>query len=263
MRHFIRDIIILCIHFLGIAALYRNRAQKRGPLVRVIAFHDVEDRDWFERVIAMLVQEFNVITPAQFHQRDFSKKRINVLVTFDDGYQSWIDNVLPVLKLHGLKGLFFINSGLLDVADDKVKSDAFMSERLIITSKEALSWEGARRLVSGGHILGGHTAMHHNLASLEADRIEEEIQSDKKRTESNLGIVLADFAYPFGAKKHYTEVVVAAVKQAGYTYAYTARSRFIGEDRHRIPRTLFEKNQSLFFIKLWVLGGYDIFSFIK
>ena len=53
---------------------------------------------WFNDVVSMLVENFNVITPEQFRNREFDREKINVLLTFDDGYKSWVTTVLPILE---------------------------------------------------------------------------------------------------------------------------------------------------------------------
>jgi peptidoglycan/xylan/chitin deacetylase (PgdA/CDA1 family) len=259
MKHLIRDIIIFCIDVLGISFLYRLYCRRRGPLVRVLCFHDVADAAWFESVIVMLTKKYHVITPEQFHEGNFDAEKINVLLTFDDGYQSWIDNCLPVLRHYGLKGLFFVNSGLLDMSGDEEKTVMFMRKNLQITPKEPLTWSGAKLLAKEGHTIGGHTTTHADLGKVKEEVIWEEIVSDKHRLEKELGTTLSDFAFPFGTRKHISEKAVNVGTQRGYKYQYLAITGFCQGTEKLIPRTLIEKNQSHISVTKWVLGGYDIF----
>lgn len=264
MKHSIRNFIIWIIHTMGISFLYRMYIRTKGPLVRVLAFHDVAERQWFEEVVAMLVYKYTVITPEQFHAKEFDTKKINVLLTFDDGYQSWIDVCAPVLKKYKLSALFFINSGLLDIAHESSKVATYMRTPLQITPKAPLTWEGAKTLMALGHSIGGHSVNHHNLAVLGQNDLEREIKEDKKRIEEQLEIMLTDFAYPFGRKNHYNTNVFGTVRKAGYTNAYSAQSNFcVRNNICSIPRTLVEKNQPLQSLKRWIEGGYDIFSCFK
>lgn len=257
MKHKIRDGIIFLIDALGISALYRMYQRRQGPLVRVIVFHDVADASWFGEVIAHCVQNYNVLTPADFHAQKFDLTQINILLTFDDGYQSWVDVCAPILKKHNLKALFFINSGLLDIAFDSTKVTTYMHERLFLSPKVPLTWDGAKILQSHGHTIGGHSVGHYNLAILGQSELECEIINDKKRIEEQLGITLTDFAYPFGRTNNYTVTVFGVAKQAGYTWQYSAVSDFV-TGTAVIPRTLIEKNQSVQSLKRWINGGYDV-----
>jgi len=236
----------------------------KGPLVRVIAFHDVGDKKWFSDVLAMLNQNFNVITPAQFNAKEFDSKKINILLTFDDGYQSWIKNCVPILEAYNFKGLFFINSGLLDSAQDTEVVATYMTERLLISPKMPLTWEGAKMLAVQGHSIGGHTVTHPNLATKNREEQSTEITNDKRRIEEMLGTRIQDFAYPFGTKNHISSEAVTEVANAGYQNQYSAVSNFSTLKNQRvIPRTLIEKQQKSTGIKKWIEGGYDMFNLIK
>jgi peptidoglycan/xylan/chitin deacetylase (PgdA/CDA1 family) len=262
MKHIIRDFIIWINDTVGISFLYRAYQRKKGPLVRVIAFHDVKEKEWFEEVVVMLIKNYNVLTPEQFHTKDFDAEKINILLTFDDGYASWVDICAPILKKYKLKGLFFINSGLLDIAHEPSKVTAYMRDRLLLTPKAPLTWEGAQTLVAQGHTIGGHSVNHYNLAVLDQSVLESEIKDDKKTIEERLKVALIDFAYPFGRKNNYNTNVFGIAEHAGYTWQYAAHSSFNREGTIT-SRTLLEKNHPLLSIKRWIEGGYDIFGIFR
>jgi peptidoglycan/xylan/chitin deacetylase (PgdA/CDA1 family) len=228
----------------------------------VLAFHDVKEKEWFEEVIKMLVSNYCVITPLQFHIKKFDTEKINILLTFDDGYASWVDVCAPILKRNNIKALFFINSGLLTIANDPTAVTAYMRDRLLLTPKAPLTWEGAQTLVAQGHTIGGHSINHYNLAVLDQSVLESEIKDDKKTIEETLKVTLTDFAYPFGRKNNYNTNVFGVAKHAGYTWQYAAQSSF-SKGGTITPRTLLEKNQPVASIKQWIEGGYDIFDFFR
>jgi peptidoglycan/xylan/chitin deacetylase (PgdA/CDA1 family) len=263
LKHTFRDGIIFFVTIFGISVLHRSFAKKNGPLVRILALHDVDDALWFEELITMLVQKYHVITPEQFHAKEFNNTKINILLTFDDGYQSWIDTCVPILEKYKLKGLFFINSGLLDDAGDTQKTNLFMQERLFITPKKALSWEGARTLLACGHTIGGHTLTHPDLSTLYQEELDREIQVDKKNIEQMLSVAVVDFAYPFGTEKYFTKEVIQNAKNGRYDYQYSAISGFYSHSGGPLQRTLLEKNQPIAQVSRWIGGGYDIFWFLK
>ena len=263
MRHKIRDCIIWLIALLGIAFLYRAYVRTKGPLVRAIVFHDVKKAQWFEDVIKMLTESYAIITPEQFHSKEFNTKKINILLTFDDGYQSWIDVCLPVLTKYNYKGLFFINSGLLEVAGDEVQTAHYMKTYLHLLPKRALTWEGAKTLITNGHTIGGHTVTHQNIAILETRVRNDEIKKDKMSIEFNLGSNVSDFAYPFGRKKNRNAEALQQIISNGYTHVYTADAGFYSGANTEIPRLCIEKDQKLSHIDRWIQGAYDIFSSVS
>lgn len=262
LKHIIRDTIIFLVSITGISFVHRAYIHRRGPLVRVLCFHDVPDYDWFESVVSLLHKKYNLVTPEQFHRKDFHPKKINLLLTFDDGYQSWIDVALPVLQTHQAKGLFFISSGLLDVAYDTQRSETYMNKNLLITPKKPLSWEGAQTLVREGHTIGGHTVSHPNLARLSEAEVNQELKQNKQQLENKLNISLSDFAYTFGQKEHFNQSVSNLAQKIGYTHLYSAVSGFVITTEGDIPRTLIEKKQNLWSLQQWIKGGYDVFKSI-
>lgn len=261
MKQYIRDILIFLIVALRITAVHRFFMFKKGPLVRVVVFHDVANRQWFARCIEALIQKYNVITPLEFHSKTFDPQRINILLTFDDGYQTWMDNCLPVLEAYNRKGLFFINSGLLDIASDSDGVIEYVQNRLHISPKNPLTWEGARILVAHGHTIGGHTVTHPNLALLDTEEVQKEIIEDKQRIESILGISLQDFAYPFGRNVNWSIDTMHVAQEAGYSSIYTADTGYVDlTQSHTINRVCIEKDQPVRSIMWWIEGGYDIFK---
>ncbi|MCD5381990.1 MAG: polysaccharide deacetylase family protein [Candidatus Pacebacteria bacterium] len=263
MKHLIRDSIVWLVSIVGITAIYRSKLRAQGPLVRVLCFHDVADGHWFEKVIQKFTTRYHVLTPAEFYAKKFHTEKINLLLTFDDGYQSWVDVCAPVLKKYNCKGLFFVCSGLLDGAGDIARTEQFMRAQLRITPKAALSWEGTRVLLAAGHTIGGHTVTHRNLMDASSEEMQREIIEDKKKTESMLGVTLQHFAYPFGTEMHYTARTRSVVYDAGYQHTYSAMTGFYTSELLDIPRTLLEKNQSRTSIVRWIEGGYDMFRMIQ
>ncbi len=263
MKHILRNSFIYLVSALGVTRLYQKRVSRKGPLVRVLVFHDVSDAAWFHSVIAFLASQYHLITPKDFQEKKFDAEKINVLITFDDGYQSWVDVCAPILKAHHAHALFFVSSGLLECAHDARASANYMTERLHVRPKKALTFEGVQRLHTEGHTLGGHTVNHPNLALCTNEEAWKEIVDNKEKMESMLGIQMTDFAYPFGRKIHRNEAVKALVLQAGYVNVYTADADFVTGSIDEIPRLCLEKKQPLRQIERWVEGGYDIFQYFN
>ena len=259
-KHFIRDIMIRLIMVSGLARIYRRRKQQRGPLVRVLCLHDVRNRKWFETLLATLTAEYNVITPEQFHCRSFVADRINILLTFDDGYESWVRVCLPVMERFGVKGVFFVTSGLLDAAEEGTEAVAhFVRDRLCLTKpRRALTWEGTWQLLAAGHTIGGHTRTHARLSQLTSEAQQVEIKTDKDQLESKLNTTIIDFAYPFGRIPDFDEAALNNATAAGYTHIYSAETGFTNFSNNNFNRTLVQKRQSPQAIKSWIEGGYDM-----
>lgn len=264
IQHAIRNILILFFRISGIAFLYRAWMRRRGPLVRIVVFHDVTNESWFDSIIATLSGRYHMLTPQDFFEKRFVHDALNILVTFDDGYASWEYHVAPILEKYEVKALFFINSGLLDVGDDKERAEKFMRDQLRIRPRTALTWEGASLLVNKGHTMGSHGELHVNLAELKREDVRRQLANDRQRIESKLGITITECAYPFGTAKHVSSEVASVAKEVGFLRGYTAISNFVSSDEtFLIPRMCIESNATPGTVRAWVEGGYDLFHKLK
>ena len=262
MKHVIRDAFILLCSLTGVTAWYKKRFSKNKPLVRVLCFHDVEDGKWFSNIITGLKEEYHFVSPAEFGTREFSIDKINLLLTFDDGYKSWVDNVLPVLEEEGLKGIFFVASGLLNSAHNQAAVEKFMTEQLTISVRKPLSWEGAKQLLEAGQTIGGHTVTHVRANILNPGVFKEEVVTDRVAIYRETGVEPIHFAYPFGSKNDFNEDTHELIAEVGYQYCFSAEPGFYSGEGI-VARTLIEDRQSLPSIRRWIDGGYDIFSVLK
>ena len=263
MKHQIRNFLILLISVFGLAGVLRFVMRKKGPLVRVLCFHDVPDNDEFSDLIHKLSHTCHFITPDDFIVGNLREDRVNILLTFDDGYQSWVDVCLPVMVANDLKGIFFINSGLLDVVG-QAEQESFVKEQLRVGERNTLDWLGAKKLVDCGMSIGGHTVNHHDLTKLDSQNLNDEVVSDKNRIMEKLNYEPVWFAYPFGTKDYYNDEIKDVVS-THYKGAFTAETGFliVDKDRYELPRMCVEDNLSPTEVYRWIMGGYDIFSFLK
>jgi peptidoglycan/xylan/chitin deacetylase (PgdA/CDA1 family) len=59
------------------------------------------------------VKEFaNIVSLDDILAGRMSLRKINVAITFDDGYRGWLDNVCPVLRDIGLSATFSFHQAL-------------------------------------------------------------------------------------------------------------------------------------------------------
>lgn len=262
----IRNSFISLVTTVGITALYRKKIQQKGALVRVIVFHDVLDSDWFTRSITHLAQTYHIVSPRAFFAGEFDMEKINILITFDDGYASWVHTCVPVLAKRGIHAMFFVNSGLLDVLNDAGAQAHYVRTNLLLSPHKTLSWEGLQKIHIEGHTIGGHTTTHARLAELQENMQMTEITGDRKRIMEKLGYEPTAFAYPFGSVTDYTVTTKQLVKEAGYAHAFTTEYGFANTthgDSYAIPRLCIEDGLSTSQIDKWIIGGYDVFSYIK
>ncbi len=264
MRKHIRNLFITAVSLVGLTYLYRRYMRRTGPLVRIVVFHDIPDAVWFRNVIQYIDAAYNIVSVDDFMASRFDFEKINVLITFDDGYRSWVDVGVPVLEEYGIKALFFVNSGLVDAYDQPFEQKRYVTEQLCLSPRMTISWDGVQELLKAGHTIGGHTVTHARLSLLQRDMQLQEIEADKKRIETMTQQQVTVFAYPFGQRTDITPVTEECVEGSGYTHAFTTEGVFLNHSHaFKLSRLCFEDGMPLTRVGEWIEGGYDVYHICK
>ena len=129
------------------------------------------------------------------------------VLTFDDGFRSWLTDVAPLLGRLGVRGTFYVSPGLFGKQHWRVPGDAgrFLDE------------DEARALAAGGMELGSHTLSHPDLRLLDGRELAFELRESKAAVEQLTGRPCRTLSYPYGL---YDERVTEAAAEAGYELAF-------------------------------------------
>lgn len=125
-----------------------------------------------------------------------------VVVTFDDGFPDFADNVVPVLEALRIPATLYLATGLVDQGPD------------------ALSWTQLGDAVASGLVtVGSHTHGHVDLSLADARVAEDEMRRSKELIEDRLGVACRHFAYPWAvgsskademARRHFDSAALGA-----------------------------------------------------
>jgi len=269
MKKIIRNIIIVLFYLTGIPYLrFLYLRKKYGPLVRIIAFHEIKDNEVgvFKNKLKFLKKNFNIISPENFYNQRFSKKKLNILLTFDDGYKSWLKNVVPYLKREKISAIFFIPSGFIEAGENK--RDFYVSKRLqLTTKKQPLTWQDIKNLDKMNFKIGGHTVNHLNLKNLDRQKLLQEIKQDKERIEEILGHGIISFAYPFGDVQRMSKEAIVCAQEVDYKFAFSTLPGFNAcekrnhecahANRFLLYRDCLKPEMSNILFRAWIYGSYD------
>lgn len=151
-----------------------------------------------------------------------------IALTFDDGYESFHANVLPVLEEFAVPATVFV---IADAAtesafrhDPPEHVDAYMT---VSQLRDLVDHE----LVT----VGNHTASHPRLSTVaDPGRLEAEICGARHRLEELLGTTVDRFSYPYG---DYDARSLAMVRNS-HECAVTVEAGHLSDrpDPHRLPR---------------------------
>ena len=179
----------------------------------------------------------------------------NVALTFDDGFRSVLKLGVPLLSDRGFRGTIFVATDYVGTERPVLWSDNLKrwlesphSDELI-----PLSWPELRDLADAGWEIGSHSCSHQRLPQLRPAELERELVRSRARIEDELKRPCLSFCYPFG---DFNDVVVQAVKKAGYTAACT--SRFVRATPHTYPRILIDREDGGFLFRLKIARSAQV-----
>lgn len=149
-------------------------------------------------------------------------------LTFDDGYEDFLQNAAPILEKFGFTATVFVIVGLIGKKNSWEHHLGKQPEMSLLDS------EGVREVARRGMEVGAHTMTHPRLTGLAPDALEEEVAGSRRVLAGFLGEEVEGFCYPYGS---IDAGAVEAVRLAGYSYGCTVIERVArnGYDHPRIP----------------------------
>jgi LPXTG-motif cell wall-anchored protein len=159
-----------------------------------------------------------------------------VSLTFDDGWQSFYDNGVPILNAAGFKATAYLNSQPIQEDWDDYMNVAEVTS-----------------LYNAGYDIGAHSSTHDHLVGMNATQLHSEINDNKTYLQSILpaGASVNSFAYPFG---EFDETVVSAVKSAGFVGARTVEAgyNFTNTDLYKLKALEVDGSTTVDEVKGWI-----------
>lgn len=166
-------------------------------------------------------------------------------LTFDDGYQDFLTNALPVLQRYGCTATLFVLAGRLGGENEWSRPGP---------NKALLTADEVREVARAGMEVGSHGLKHVSLLKADDAELTAETVRSREILQDLLGRPVPGFCYPYG---YLDARVVNAARAAGYDYACAVKpGAQIG--RHAIPRTLVHEGDSS-----WRLDAKRIVSALR
>jgi peptidoglycan/xylan/chitin deacetylase (PgdA/CDA1 family) len=190
-------------------------------LVPVLVYHNISATEKgrlsiavrnFEAQMRQLQDEgFQTVSLAEFLGFTAGRRQLprkSVLLTFDDGYKSFVQYARSTLKDYGFGATLFVYSDFIGAGS-------------------GLSWQDLRALSEQGYDVQAHSKSHANLRRKEgeseaayAKRIEAELGYPLTLFKKYLGRSSESLAYPYG---EVDDELLGYVAKYGYTAAFTVR----------------------------------------
>jgi len=200
---------------LGLRA-FRRLADDSAPAFRILLFHDVPKGrlEAFRGLVGYVKRYHGVISPQEAGawllgaapaRLAAGLARQPCLLAFDDGFVSNHALAKQCLAEHGVKALFFVCPGLIELAAGDQREaiaarifDGRLAAAGLPEDLRLMSWTELEELGSLGHSIGCHGMSHRRLSLLEGDDLCHEIVDGGDLLERRLGGPVSWFAFAFG-----------------------------------------------------------------
>ena len=189
-------------------------------LVPVLAYHDIGPqakgrlvigaKAFAEQMRYLKTHHYRVITLDELHEFLQLRRQLPrraVVLTFDDGYRSFLSYAYPVLKELGFSATLFVYTDYVGAG------------------RNSLGWDDLARLAAEGFEVEGHTKTHADLrrqpGESEADhtrRLRTELEGAQRLFQQRLGHPAKFLAYPYGAAD---DSVLAYTRESGFVGGLT------------------------------------------
>jgi len=185
-------------------------------------------------------------------------ERLQVALTFDDGYASVYSRAFPILRRLGMTGAVFVNTG--HICDD-ARQPADEGEGHY-PGEAFLLWRELAELSAAGWTVGSHGVRHLDLTREPDERVRIELTASRADIAQKLGSPASMFAYTWG---RHTPHLRQLVKQAGYSHALGGiHAPVTGDmDAFAIPRIAIARDYTLSDFKAVVQGDWDYLAWLQ
>ena len=160
-----------------------------------------------------------------------------VVLTFDDGFGSMWENVLPLLREFGFRATFFIVPGYVGKTlwGDPLTRRWSLEEKHGRFPFPMMSWDQIVRMSEAHMEIGSHTLSHPDLTEISEEDARTEMCESKEYLEEKLAARVRGFCFPRG---RVNGTLARLVQKSGYDYACTTHPAYVTADSNRflLPR---------------------------
>lgn len=210
-----------------------------GPTSLDVSVEHFERQMWFLRTFG-----FRLVSVDEFYEIKTGKakpKGKEVLVTFDDGNETYWQYALPVLERYRIPSVNFL-----------------VWDSLVQKEHGSMSLEEAKQFSEHPLVtFGSHSLTHPNLAEIPLDQAKAEIIDSRRNLEEALGRPVHYFTYPGG---FLNDRVVELVREGGYRLGFTTSKRRLQgkpESLYSVTRIKVHPQHNLFIFWSYLAGLVD------
>jgi GT2 family glycosyltransferase/peptidoglycan/xylan/chitin deacetylase (PgdA/CDA1 family) len=256
-----KAILAISLAYYCLVAVWRSAVGTVGwysePHFSILYYHGVGNNYRFEfaRQMNLLRHTANVVA-ADF-KGQLPTKRPNVAITFDDAFESILDNALPELSRCSFHTTIFVPVAVLGRAPNwAVDYPSMVLNEIVMTAEQIKS------ISLTAVTIGSHGLTHPFLSRIDKTDARYEIERSRDMLMEITGRKIDLFAFPYG---DYDEYQVALCKSAGYKFVFTTAAANIDATDRKVVRgrVMVEPSDSKIEFFLKINGAYNWITVVK
>lgn len=173
------------------------------------------DLDTFQKHLQYLknneIEVFTLGEAVELILGDEQLEKKTVVLTIDDGYDSFLKNGMPLLRQYGFRATLFVNTA-------NVGNSGY------------INWQELRDLRAEGIEIGNHSHSHAHFVDVEAGNRAETFRADLEKSQqiflAHLGYIPSLYSYPYG---EFTDAMAKIVMDEGFVAAAAQNSGVISK----------------------------------
>src|SRR5215204_2663104 len=114
-------------------------------------------------------------------------------VTFDDGYEDFLEAAVPTLEKLGFSATVFVIAGMLGSENTWDHGGGPRSQLKLFGA------EGIREVSERGMEIGSHSVTHPRLSGLDSETLVREVEDSRRMLGEIVSAPIEGFSYPYGA----------------------------------------------------------------
>ena len=204
-----KHILFFWLETLGINALFRR--VHRGQ-VKTLLYHNVLPDtgefafaitpEQFEAHLIYLKQHYQVVRLSQAGElAGWRADRVNIVLTFDDGFINNYQFAFPLLRKHGLSACFFIIANCASTGAVPKFAARYMRAGVPSPAHATLTLEDIREMAAAGMTFGAHSLNHEDYAQLERAAGDADATASRAQLAASTGLPITLFAFPWGRSR--------------------------------------------------------------
>ncbi len=211
----------------------RQSSPQGGGVLPVLLYHDVSDGpvgDAFRRCVVpsgLFDEHMSALRSAGYRTESTSNLLATgttepehppaVYLTFDDGYRSFSESVVPTMAKYGMSGTVFVPTSFIG-------GPARWLTGIGEEHRQIMTWDELGDLADTDCEIGAHGHEHLPLDLVSRQQVKSELRTGRSMLEDRLGRPIVSLAYPYG---FHHAAVRSLARECGYVIGFE-----VGDNLH-------------------------------